>query len=77
VRRSRRMALRAGSEMQSSKRVARSLDLRRLPGRGSEQSLFLNGRAEVSTQTDMLANPTHADRYRRLGFEMFWSSLAR
>jgi hypothetical protein len=36
--------------MQSSKRAAKFMDLRRfVPGRGSEQSLLLNLRAEVST----------------------------
>jgi len=30
-----------------------------------------------STGRFMLANPNHADRYRRLGFELFWGGLAK
>ena len=29
-----------------------------------------------ATSRFMLANPTHADRYRRLGFQSFWGGLA-
>ena len=38
--------------------------------------LALMKSAADATTRFMLANPVHANRYRRLGFEMFWSGLA-